>query len=283
MTGNHWEAILDVLIRRALTATSLCFWWQVKSSHPAPAARALFPLRMSVSQEMEILVRREEKRNQKMSLWPFLLSLVSLRLVAHLLLVRRRLSNQLFFSPARLRPSSSRLFTLLSSLFHFPFHSSSPPSLPLRLSSSVFTPHHLLFSAFSFTSRLHLSNLSFLALSSFLRSLCTQRKIVFNIILALFLSHGNIVLTATKRGISHGNTFGLFVVRKSPNGTNNISSVWFKHLVGNVFLWKFDWSRAEKETFIKRASMCHDRAPFNIHKIEKLYYDGTFISFLKSP
>lgn len=230
MTGNHWEAILDVLIRRALTATSLCFWWQVKSSHPAPAARALFPLRVSVSQEMEILVRREEKRNPKMSLWPFLLSLVSLRLVAHLLLVRRRLSNQLFFSPARLRPSSSRLFTLLSSLFHFPFHSSSPPSLPLRLSSSVFTPHHLLFSAFSFTSRLHLSN-----------------------------------------------------VRKSPNGTNNISSVWFKHLVGNVFLWKFDWSRAEKETFIKRASMCHDRAPFNRHKIEKLYYDGTFISFLKSP
>lgn len=104
MTGNHWEAILDVLIRRALTATSLCFWWQVKSSHPAPAARALFPLRVSVSQEMEILVRREEKRNPKMSLWPFLLSLVSLRLVAHLLLVRRRLSNQLFFSPARLSP-----------------------------------------------------------------------------------------------------------------------------------------------------------------------------------
>lgn len=207
-----------------------------------------------------------------------MLYLISLRLSVHLLLVRRLLSNQLFFlssslSPIFFTPVYSPLlaipFPSFIHLLHRLSHCASPlPSSPLITSCFLPSPSPPVFISPTY-------------LSSVLSAL--KGKLCFNIILVLFLSYGNIVLTAMTKGICHGNTFGLFVVRKSLNGTNNISSVWFKHLVGNLFLWKSDWSRAEKETFIKCASMCHDRAPFNIRKIEKLYYDGTFISFLKSP
>ena len=164
-----------------------------------------------------------------MSLWPFfffLLSLISLRLFVYLLLVCGRLSNQL----CSLRLVLTRLLhaCLLSSLHYSvslssPFfihlldrlylsHCASPlPSSPLITSHFLPSPSPPVF-IFPLALIFPLSSAAFSLFSLHSKG----KEIVFNIILLLFLSHGNIVLIALKKGIFYCSTFGLCFVRNSP-------------------------------------------------------------------